>query len=303
MHRRLADAVFAALTHDSSPNRWQAILQAALAVEAIQATGTAIEAGPIPPLRPEWVAAVDDGTPEVRLAMALGSAAADYSHQGRPIDPVRHHWIPCESGCHRFRISDKRLVRDPRVVVAGRDVLADCAAIVQRRMLEGSMKGQRRLPLMAAAGCSARLSDLAAFLSGALHLDRLFELARAFMAVRWEQWSIGFRPVAMPSTDRPDDAWLALRLACLPWPLNRDISIPAEPGIVRRLLVGDSVGATGIALARLRSAGIRPPLQAGVTDVLTARRWAAALVFPINHGTALCAANTLDPAMKGTLHA
>ena len=77
------------------------------------------------------------------------------------------------------------------------------------------------------------------------------------------------------------------------------MNIPAEPGIVRRLLAGDSAGAIGIALARLRSAGIRPPLQAGVTDPSTARLWAAALVFPIDRGSALRAAATLDPTMKG----
>ena len=70
--RRLADAVFAVLTHDSSPDRWQAVLRAAAAVEALQSRGTAIEAGPILPLRLEWISAVDDGTHEVRLALALG---------------------------------------------------------------------------------------------------------------------------------------------------------------------------------------------------------------------------------------
>ena len=69
--KRLADTVFAALTHDTSSDRWQAVLRAASAIEAIQSRGTAIEAGPIPPLRPEWISAVGDG-PEVRLALALG---------------------------------------------------------------------------------------------------------------------------------------------------------------------------------------------------------------------------------------
>jgi len=301
--RRLANAVFAALTHDPSADRWQAVLQAAVAVEQIQATGTAIEAGPIPPLRPEWGAAVDDGTAEVRLALSLGSAAAAYSREGRPIDPVRHHWLPLEPGARRFKTSDNRLAQDPRVVVSGRDVLADCAAIVDRRLIEAGMKGQRRLPLMAAEGCSARLSDLAKFLGGAIDLGKVLDLARAFMAIKWDQWSIEHGPAAIRSSDQPEEAWLALRLACLPWPLNSDKNIPAEPGIVRRLLAGDSAGATGIALARLRSVGVRPPLQAGVTDVPTARLWAAALVFPIDRGSARRAAATLDPAMKGPIHA
>ena len=97
----------------------------------------------------------------------------------------------------------------------------------------------------------------------------------------------------------PPEGWLALRLTCLPWPLAPDKKIPAEAGIVRRLLAGDSAGAVSVALARLRSAGIRPPLQAGVTDGQSARLWAAALVFPIDCGTAIRAAAVLDPKLRG----
>ena len=301
--RRLADAVFAVLTHDLSADRWQAVLQAAVAVESIQASGTAIDAAPIPSLRPEWIRAVDDRTPEVRLALSLGSAAGGYSREGRPFDPIRHHWLPLEPGARRFKVSDKRLAKDSRVVMSGRDPLADCAAIVQRRLTEAGMKGQRRLPLIAAKGCGARLGDLAAFLGGEVDVGRVLDLTRAFMAIRWEQWSPEHCPHPGRSSEQPEEAWLAIRLACLPWPLATDKNIPTEPGIVRRLLSGDGTGATKIALARLRSVGIRPPLQAGVTDAPTARLWAAALVFPIHRGCALRAAAVLDPAMKGPIHA
>jgi CRISPR-associated protein Csx17 len=246
---------------------------------------------------------VDDGTAEVRLALSLGSAAAAYSRECRPIDPVRHHWLPLEPGALRFKTSDKRLSQDPRVVVSGRDVLADCAAIVERRLVEARMKGQRRLPLVAAEGCSARLSDLAEFLGGATDLAKVFDLARAFMAIKWKRWSFDHSPRTPRSSEQPEEAWLAIRLACLPWPLSGEKNIPAEIGILRRLLAGDSAGATAIALAHLRSAGIRPPLQAGMSDVSTARRWAAALVFPIDRGSARRAAAILDPAMKGSIHA
>lgn len=303
VERRLADAVFAALTHDPSADRWQAILRLSVAVEAIQASGTAIDAGPIPSLRPEWVQAVDDGSAEVRLALSLGSAAAGYSREGRPIDPVRHHGLPLEPGARRFKISEKRLADDPRVVMSGRDPLADCSAIVDRRMIEATAKGQRRLPLVAAEGCSARLSDIAVFLSGTLDAFRLLDLARAFMAIQWDIWSHGHGPKLGHSTDMPEEAWLAIRLSCLAWPLTRDKNIPAEPGIVQRLLAGDGVGATNLALARLRSAGIRPPLRAGITDDPTARLWAAALAFPIDRGSARRAAAILNPSMKGPTHA
>lgn len=142
--RRLTDAVLSTLTHDPTPDRWQDILIAAVAIESIQATGTAIEAGPMPPLRAEWITATDDHSPELRLALALGSAAAGYSREGRSIDPVRNHWLPLEPGARRFKVFDKRLIRDPCVVVSGRDPIADCAAIVERRMIEAARKGQRR---------------------------------------------------------------------------------------------------------------------------------------------------------------
>jgi CRISPR-associated protein Csx17 len=302
-YKGLADAVFGALTHDYSPERWQAILQAAVAVELLQAAGTAIEAGPIPSLRPEWISAVDDRTAEMRLAIALGSAAAGYSREGQPIDRIRHHWLPLERGAGRFKVSEKHLAKDPRVVMSGRDGLADCAAIVERRLIEAAMKGKRHLPLVAASGCSAWLSDLAELLGGSIDLRKVLELARAFMALRWDRLRPNHTFSATPSSEQPEEAWLVLRLACLPWPLTESLNIPAEPGIVRRLLAGDSAGAVDIALRRLRAVGIRPPLQAGITDAHTARLWAAALVFPIDRGRALRAAATLDPTLKGLIHA
>ena len=301
--RRLADAVFAALTHDYTPDRWQAILEAAAAIELLQATGTAIEAGPIPPLRPEWAAAVDDGSAEVRLALALGSAAAGYTREGRPIDPVRYHWLPLERGARRFKTAEKRLVNDPRVVTSGRDPIRDLSALAERRLIEAGMKGQRRSRLVAAHGCGARLDDLARFLSGSLDLDKMLGLARAFMTIKWDQWSRDHWLRTESSTEVPEEIWLAVRLACLPWPLTRDKDIPADPRIVRLLSGGEGSRAIEIARTRLRSVGIRPPLQAGVTDPASARLWAAALAFPITRGSAFRAAAILDPSMKGLLHA
>ncbi|MCY3018310.1 MAG: type I-U CRISPR-associated protein Csx17 [Planctomycetota bacterium] len=303
--RRLADAVFAVLTHDDSPDRWQAVLLAAVAVECIQAAGTAIEAGPIPPLDPDWVKAANDNSPEFRLALALGSAASDYSRQGRPFDPIRHHWLPLERGARRFQVHDKRLAHDPRVVMTGRDALADCAALVQRRLIEARMPGtrsQRRLPLIAAAGCSAHLTDLAHLLAGSVDVPRVLDLARAFMALRWERWTTDAAPRLAGAGPIPDEAWLALRLACLPWPLDKNRDIPAEPGMIRRLPAGDATGAVGLALSRLHASGLRPPLQSAFADPPTARLWAAALAFPIDHGSARRAAALLAPNSYGDHH-
>jgi CRISPR-associated protein Csx17 len=297
-YRRLADAVLGALTHDDTPDRWQAILEAAAAIESLQVTGTAIEAQPIPPLRPEWVAAADDGSAEVRLALALGSAAAGYTPEGRPIDPVRHHWLSLERGARRFKTADKRLIKDPRVVMFGRDPIGDLSALVERRLIEAGMRGQRRSRLVAAPGCGARLDDLARFLSGTVDLDKIHGLARAFMAIRWDQGTRVHGPQSARSAKAPEESWLAVRLACLPWPLAEDTDIPADPRIVRLLASGDATRAVEVSRIRLRSAGIRLPLQAAVTDAVSASRWAAALAFPIHRTTALRAAALLDPSKR-----
>jgi CRISPR-associated protein Csx17 len=302
--RRLADAVFAALTHDHTPDRWQAILLAAADIEAMQATGTGIDAGVLGGLKPEWVEAINDGSPEFRLALALGSAAASY-FKGKPSDPIRHHVLPLEPGARRFQTADKRLVNDPRVVVSGRDPIRDLAAIVERRLIEAMQRGQRRSRLVAAAGCGARFGDLAQFLSGAIELDRLFGLARVFMAIRWDQWDKLKHAPRYSRTDqseRPDECWLAVRLCCLPFAIDEMHDIPADERVVRLLISGDAGRAIEIACQRLRSVGIRPPLYAGTADPETARRWAAALAFPIPRGTARRVAAILDPSKKGLLH-
>ena len=292
--RRLADGTFGALTHEDSADRWQAVLLAAAAVEAIQVSGTGFKAGPIPPLSPEWVAASNDGSVEWRLACALGSAAAAYDVDGQPQDPIRHHWLPLEMGARRFREKDKRLLRDSRVVIGGRDAITDCAALVERRLIEAAQRGQRRLPLMAARWCEAHPADLGVLVAGGVDMGRVSALARAFMAVRWDRWRPA-TPPAVPAGAWPDEAWSALRLACLPWPLDDDRTIPADDALIRRLISGDGATAVEVALRRLRSAGLRPPIQGAFADPLTARLWAAALAFPVSRYWARAMAQRFEP--------
>jgi CRISPR-associated protein Csx17 len=298
--KRLADAVFSALTHDPTPERWQAILLAGVDIESLQATGSAIEAQPMPSLRPEWLSAVDDGSPVFRLALALGSSAAEYK-RGRSVDPIRHHWLPLEAGARRFKTSDKRLMNDPRVVASGRDPIRDLASVVERRLIEAGMAGTHRSGLLAAAGCGARLDDLAAFLAGQLDVEKTVGLARAFMAIRWDRWS----PRHLPQQSRhakygaqPDEAWLAIRLACLPFALGPGQDIPADERVVRLLNSNNAARAIEIARNRIRTVGIRPPFQFGTADAETARLWAAALAFPIDWATAKKITETLDPRLK-----
>ena len=276
----VADATFAALTGADSPAKWQGILVHAARVEALQATGTGIEAGPIPKLSPEWLDAARDDSPEWRLAVALGSAAADHKGRG-PADPVRDHVLPLDRD--RYAVKEKRLVKSPRVVMIGRDPVLDLVALVERRLIEATQRSQRELPLMGRPGAGAQLSDLAAFIEGRVDAARTLWLARALMAVRWDQ----VRPkrwVSHPGA-HPEEAWQALRLCGLPFEVAGR-QVPIDAAMVRRLASGDATGAIAIAVRRLRAVGLRPPIITDSADPATAQRWAAALAFPIDPAVA-----------------
>lgn len=293
--RELANATYALLTHDGAPLRLQALLRAALSIEEIQVYGGAVQAGPIPPLSPEWLIAADDGTAEWRLAVALGSAAAEYDRRRRPIDSVRHHWLPLRRGARRFYEQEKRLVRDPRVVMSGREPITDCIAVVERRMIEAAQRGNRRLSLVSAGGCGAQPSDLKQLIAGEVDLARVVSLARALMAVRWDQVNRVSRTVSWRSDEAwPDEPWMALRLSHLALPLSSERSIPGDEAIIRRLSAGDGISAVDLATRRLSARGLRPPFRATIVDHGTARLWGAALAFPIDQATARAMARRFE---------
>ncbi|MDQ3366564.1 MAG: type I-U CRISPR-associated protein Csx17 [Myxococcota bacterium] len=293
--QRLADTVFDALLHDDEPARWQAVLLAAGAIEELQLGGTATRAGPIPPLTPAWLVAADDGSTAWRLAVALGSAAATYDRRNRRVvDPIRHHWLPLNPGARRYNEREKRLARDPRVVVTGRDAIGDCAAIVERRLVEASAKSHRRLALEAAPGCDAQPADLAELLSGTVDLSAVLSLARALMPLQWSR--VGARASSVKVATWPEEAWMAVRLAHLAFPLAADRHVTTDIAIVRRLGSGDAATAVELSLRRLHAAGLRPPLAAATTTAENARLWAAALAFPISFRTARAMARRFEPS-------
>jgi CRISPR-associated protein Csx17 len=276
----LSDAVFDVLTREAEPTRWQSVLEAIDEVERIQASGTAFKVGPCPTLSAGWVDTAGDDSPEWRLALSLGSAARGYK-DGRPFDSVRAHALPIDPK-RRWSYAvgaDKRLINDPRVVMVGRDPLSDLVALVERRLVEASQRGGRTLPLVAPYGAGARLDDLARFLAGEVDAERIVALGRALMALDWTHVRLP-RARVDSHGDRPDEAWEALRLCALPFAV-RERTIATDPAMFRRLASGDAVGAIAIALRRLRAAGLRPPLATAIADPRTARRWAAALAFPI----------------------
>lgn len=306
--RCAGDAIFSAVAHPEEPARWQAALLAMAGVETALASGEGLRAGPVPLLRPAWVEAADDGTPELRLAVSFALQAGALSRDGVALDSVRRHWLPL-AGDRPPRFAthgdgDKaRLMKKPGVVLFGRDGVADALSLLQRRIIEGAQRGLRHVPLVSARRASADIADLATLVAGEVDLDRTLALARALMAIDAAEWARAPLPPAWRRRDAwPDDAWIALRLAVLPWPLANGCDPGGDPAIARRLEVGDAAGALDIALRRLRAAGLASTLRAGTVSADRARLWGAALAFPISRTTAQRFAGRLDPNMKENRH-
>lgn len=303
VERSVAQAVFDLVQHPHEAARWQAVLLALAGVEAVMRSGAGFKAQPVPPLRPEWVSAADDGTPEFRLALAFALQAASFRPSDRrPVDAIRRHWLPLDPqrpGCFATSgdIARMRLAVGPEVVMQGRDGVADAIALLERRLVQAAQAGTRGLPLRAAPRAAAWPADLSDWLAGRVNADRTLALARALMALDRGLWAEQIVPCSRPSVANvwPDDAWLVLRLAHLSDALPSGQRVPCDPAILRRLAAGDAATAVTLALRRLRAAGLRCSVRAASTSPETARRWAAALAFPIHPTTAQAFARRLDP--------
>ncbi|MBL8473775.1 MAG: type I-U CRISPR-associated protein Csx17 [Rhodocyclaceae bacterium] len=297
--RRLSDALFALTSHPDEAVRWQSVLLALSEVEVVLATGSGSAAGPIPRLRPQWVAAADDGSAEFRLALAFALQAGDFPRGRGAVCPVRENWLSLNKA-GRFETSGEggqsRLRVGPEVVLRGRSGIADAIALIERRLIDAARNGTRQMPLMAARRASAHPTDIAALLIGQIDLDRSLALARALMALDAQAW--GWQPVSVaqpPHAALPDDGWLALRLVMLPWPIEAGRAIGCDPAVFRRLCAGDASGALELALRRLAAAGVRVALRFATASPADARLWAAALAFPIARRTARDFMQRLDP--------
>lgn len=286
--RQLAGALFAVIQHPNESTRWQTVLLRLVDIEALQVHGAGVKAGPIPRLRPEWVQAADDGSAELRLALTLALQRSP-EPLGKLQAGIRRHWLTLEKG--RYTATP-----NPDRVMQGRSGADDAIALVSRRLIEAIQHGLRTLPLEPAHGCAASRHDLARLLAGEVDIDRCLALARALMALDARACVVQ-RPrlQAAPAADWPDDAWMVLRLALLPWPLPDGRHAGADPAIFRRLQAGDAASAISLAIRRLRAAGIPCTLRAAVAAPEIAQRYAAALAFPISRETAARFAERLAP--------
>lgn len=331
--KRLEDSLFDLLAPDSSSNAVRSVLVSiGRLCEWLVNNPKGREAVPPPPLLShQWLRRTDDGSPEFRVAAALaglglpswrspnGSVRTDSVPTDSQAPPMAAHLAPLTNSSREgfergtfFRGTWLRKRRTwtgdskpPTVVWGHGGLVANMIAVLERRLVEASIRGLAEKPL--SGDSFARLSDVSAFLSGD------FDDARCSSLLAGMVWA---RPAWLPRKD-PDDesktaslpfAYAALKPIFSPdaalvrvGALAPEGSIPIPPGLIGHLRGGAGTGGRAIdaavrtAFSRARSSGLSSPydpiLSTGRASTLdTGRigvgtrpdRLAAALLIPVS---------------------
>lgn len=288
--RRLEAAILGYAAHGGR-DRLLKILEAASSAElALARRPSARPRGsprPLRGVRPEWVLALDDGSVEFELAVAVASLKPSARGPGyfrRHLEPVvlrEGRWNWSDSVCHE-------------VVWSGRNVLSDMAAVLERRLQDAAREEAE--PALD-GWVRARPEAVTALVEGELDFDRLARLCEALALVNWDGVAGGFRLAERPRRARGTPltaTYAVLKLAFLGRRLRvgeTEVDVRADQTTLGLLRAGDVWRATLRAARRLRASGltVRGIPQEGVPapilpDPELGRRLLAALLVPVWEG-------------------
>lgn len=316
--KRLEDALFG-LTEGASDGLEKALAAVGDVVAwlTISASGRETVRTPPPVLSRTWIREADDGSPEFRVAAALasiglasGEVAGDVApSQSKTAPPMAAHLAPIDESrfFHQGRMSQRRSWvkgdTPPTVVWGTGNLVSNLIAILERRLVEASIRGLASQPKPLAAATWARLGDVAAFLSGEFDDARCAALLAGLVwvqpgrlqsthAINGHQ-SVPFAYAVLKPIFTPDDALRDIRDL-------GEKGMPVPPGIVARLRsgAGSSDGraidaAVRMALGRARASGFPSPFdpagrgtgegRSHIGTGIAADRLAASLLIPIGN--------------------
>lgn len=272
---RVKDAAMDVCRHDVSAN-WQRLLCALGSVEqALSRMPRTVQGSGGPGLTSllrlgnGWARACDDRSPEFRLALSLASIHDD------TVGPLRANMVPLDAKATRPQFDTKKMDQ-PAVVWRGSDLCDNMIATLQRRCMDAQRLGGEKLPL--AGIVPARLDDISRFIYGEVNDRHIEALVWGLVAVRLREQAPQDATGVLPA------GYCMLKLVHLPYPVPAGedlVDIPYEPRITRLAAAGRMPEATRAAARRLRGSGLPPALETVTEDAATARRIAAALLFPI----------------------
>jgi CRISPR-associated protein Csx17 len=278
------------LCRDDSPGSLQSLIAAlggseqALARSFKWTTGAYLR--PLHGLKKRWLDDANDNSPEFRLAQ---SVAAMHAWLGKETLWFRQHLEPLNVGSNKER-SWVSWHDTPGNDVAWHDgeLTHTLNAILARRLVRTEKSGVRGWPDWSPR--PAALSDITAFIERRTNDALLADLIWGLSLVDWEsiirderrtansveaETAIDFDQRAVPSS------FYALLRLCFRRSSGKDDVIPLVPAILQRAMNGDGKAASELAARRLRASGKAPLVKDLPVGGDTARRTAAAMLFPI----------------------
>jgi CRISPR-associated protein Csx17 len=280
---RLEQAEMAFAT-SGRPVDLQGVLGALADLELVVAQASASPSatpGPLSHVRPvpglparRWLTALDDGSPEFRLAVTLASArwpatqvrspaGAPGTDLGalallvRPLREVRGHRVFNDEGRARLVLRGRSLnavLGDVLVLVAQRQLGSDAPRPPAQR--SEALSG---VVLVSPLGVSARLADLLVFLTGSLDERRLGWLLQGLTLIAWGEEHPAVLPASVDELCAVPPAFALLApFAQGVRPDARRPRLRASPSWAARLRAGVVAPVLHEALLRLRWASLEP---------------------------------------------
>jgi CRISPR-associated protein Csx17 len=234
---------------------------------------------PVPPLSPHWVSAADNGSIEYRLAVAAASASLWIKNVYRPL---RVHLEPVEIGVGERPWAAWDDEAKSEVVSADAPLVDMLCAVMRRRFFLAQSSGSLGWPEFAKV--TAWPSDIAAFVGGRIDDDLFRRLLWAASLIDFskevDRQSLPNQPHDGLRGEDPPGFYAQLKL-CFSANLPEEKNVPVEPIIFNLAASGDGARASQQALRRLHGSNI--PIRHLHIPVSgeTARRSAAALLFPL----------------------
>ncbi len=261
---------------------------------------------PLHGLRKQWIDNADDGSPEFRLAESVAAMRAWF---GKETLWFRQHLEPVDMGASKERSWIGWADTPGNDVVWHDGGLADTLnAILARRLVRTANSGARGWPDWSPR--PAALADITAFIENRTNDALLADLIWGLSLVDWESIigderrtaKTALSEAALPEADVngtsendsvvvetasdsdqravPSSFYALLRL-CFRRSSGKEDAIPLVPAILQRAMNGDGKAASALAARRLRASGKAPLVKELPVGGDTARRTAAAILFPI----------------------
>jgi len=306
--RALEESILA-LCEKDAPDRLRQVLitlgscERALARSLRWASDDRVRVPPVPLLSGDWLAAIDDGSSELRLAASLASLRATRKIDGKPwtfflrplLEPVTYR--SSRRGGFDWRTGDAS-GRDPDVTWNDGPLPGVLNDLFQRRLVRLVTSGAATYDDFGTVGSD--LGAVADFIEG--RVDEALVADLLWGCVLIHPYQIRGRLLTAPTARRgtlPGSFYALLKL-CFPNPSSerplpaedesrRQQEAPAEAGnpvpmvprIHRLAALGMGSEAARAAIQRLRASGPAPRVRDLAIDGELARRTAAAVVFPI----------------------